>query len=238
MENSTLLEQEALEVLRQLEYCCDQFELHHRQKEDGSEIQVEIMATDINITPTFNKIENLYNVEKYLKNNGLDFSITFDLMNETPMAHLDSIHPSEDFVQIAIIKGESMKTIKTKINELKNKLNKHQAGTASIKDSDIVLDYETCVLKLGNTEIKFRPESDECEFLRIMSEQEPHQGLEWDEIAEKMQRSGTTQQEDKRFIGDTRDRINERIKKELHTPEGLIERKNNRYTISRKIRRP
>ncbi|MDO8600552.1 MAG: hypothetical protein Q7R73_02950 [bacterium] len=143
----------------------------------------------------------------------------------------------------ATIKGESIEAIKTKIRELIDELNsknsaQNKTAGVLIKDSNVVLDYETCVLKIGDVEIKFRPESDECKLLRIISEQEPHQGLEWDEIAEKMERHGKTQEEDKRFIGDTRDRINERVKKEYHTSETMIERKNNRYTISKKIGRP
>lgn len=230
MEKLTLLEREVLEVLEKLEYCCQQFELHNKEGFVG---EIEIMVSDVE-RGSLKKIEDLYDIAKYLQINGIDFSITFDLINDSSMMYIDGDHPSEEFIQLGVIKGEDIKIIREKITSLKNKLSVPMVKKILIKDMDIALNNETCVLTIGGTEILLRPESDECALVRAMSGLGLHEGLEWDEI-EEMQKPGKTPDEVKRFIGDTRDRINAKVQKELHTPEVFIERKNSRYTLIKKI---
>lgn len=229
--------QEILEILEQLEVHCRRFELYKEKKKGKSGIEIEILVSDIKLTPIFKEIEHLYDVAQYLQNNGLDFFVTFNFDNSLSQ-YIDSEHPSEKDVQIGTIKGKDIKTIKEKIISLEEELGITKTEKALITDSNVFLDYETCVLKIGDTEIKFRPESRECQLLRIMSGQEPNQGLEWDQIGGKMEifGEGKGKQETVRIIGDTRDRINVKIQKALHTSENLIERATNRYTASHKIR--
>ena len=117
MENLTLLEQEALGILKQLEYRCDEFELHG----DGKSKILEIMISDVD-PRKLKRTENLYNIAKYLQKNGIDFSITFDLVNDFPAMYIDHEHPTEDFIQLGVIKGGNIQDIKTRIKELIHKL--------------------------------------------------------------------------------------------------------------------
>ena len=129
MENVTLLEQEVLEILKQLQYRCDEFELHSNN--EGKE--VEIMISDID-PRNLKRTENLYNIEKYLQKSGIDFSITFDLVNDSPLMHIDHKHPTEDYIQLGVIKGENIQEIKAKIKELINKLD---SGKPALEDENI-----------------------------------------------------------------------------------------------------
>lgn len=231
MDKLTRLEKETLEVLEQLEYRCEQFEVHNEGEFGG---EIEIMVSDVE-RGSLKKIEDLYDIAKFLQINGVGFFLTFDLANDSPDWHIDDKHPSLDYIQLGIIKGEDIKTIKGKIATLKKKLSAPLIKKVLIRDLPVILDYETCALKIGDTEIIFRPESDECALVRAMSELEPHDGVEWDHFEEAY--PGKTPDQVKRFVGDTRDRVNMKVQKELHTPENFIERKNNRYTTIKKIER-
>lgn len=118
MATLTILEKETLEVLEQLEYRCEQFELYN---EDAFGGEIEVMISDVE-RGSLKKIEDLYDIAKYLQKNGLDFSLTFDLENDSPDWHIDSNHPTFDFIQLGIIKGKDVKTIKESIAKLKMKL--------------------------------------------------------------------------------------------------------------------
>lgn len=121
MEDINLPKKEILEILKQLKYCCDEFELY---VEDGGE--VKIMIGDID-PRSLKRTENLYNIAGYLRKNGLDFFITFDLINDISDMYIDEQHPSEDFIQLGIIKGENIQSINTKIEELIHKLSSEEA---------------------------------------------------------------------------------------------------------------
>lgn len=120
------------------------------------------------------------------------------------------------------------------ITDISNKISTPLIKKTSIKDMGVVLDFDTCVLTIGDAEIKFTPESDECVFVRAMSDLGSRKGMEWDEFKELQTRKGTPD-EIKRSIGSTRNRVNSKIQDELHTSEILIERKNNRYTLIKEI---
>lgn len=101
-----------------------------------------------------------------------------------------------------------------------------------LKDFEITLDYDTCVLKIGDDEIRFIQGSDECELLRVMSKLDWHEGVEWDSFEEL--RPGKEPAVVKRFVGDARDRVNKKVREKIHTSENFIERKKNRYTLVKK----
>lgn len=118
MENLSIFKKEVLKILRQLERCCDVIEQYN--KDGGGPF--EIMISDID--PRFLKrTVDLYDIAKSLQNKGLDFFITFDLENDIPEMYFDREHPDERFIQLGIIKGESIQGVKIKIKELIGSLN-------------------------------------------------------------------------------------------------------------------
>lgn len=120
MRNLTLLEQEALEILKQLERCCESIELHNPEYVK-KEKKLAIMFSDLDFS-VLKKGENIRDVEKYLQKYEVDFHITFDLENDLPITHIDREHPTEDFIELGMIKGENIQGIKTKIKDLIHKL--------------------------------------------------------------------------------------------------------------------
>jgi len=238
MEKLTLPEQEVLEILKQLEDCCDYFKILQKKKVVKSGVEVEIMADDIKTADVSKKDFILVIVEEYLKEKGLDFSLTKEYKDYIKNDLTAEMYEGGDFNVIGIIKGESIQEIKEKISGLKKELSIPRSENALIEDSDIVFYYESGILKIGDVKIEFRPETLECQLLRSISD-EPFKSLEWDEIGEAMEiiGSGKEKPEVTRIIGDARDRINEKIKRELHTSENLISRKNNRFKSNKKIMR-
>lgn len=120
MENLTLLEQEALGILKHLEFSCAQFELGGGRKENGLAKGVEIPVNNIEITPLLKKAGGLDLVERFLQSNRLNFSTSFDLIKR-PFRFPDGTI-TENTV-FGIIKGENIQDINTKIKKLINKIN-------------------------------------------------------------------------------------------------------------------
>ena len=120
MKNLTLLEQEALGILKQLEFGCVQFELGGGRRGDELVKWVEIPINNIELTPLLQKPEGLDLVERFLQSKGLNFSTSFDLIKR-PFRFPDGTI-TENTV-FGIIKGDNIQSIKIKIEELINKLN-------------------------------------------------------------------------------------------------------------------
>lgn len=118
MTRLSIFQQEILDVLEQLERCCDGYALHNKNKITKVDTIIDIMVTDIMPTPIFKEITRIYDISKYLQDNGLDFSITFDFINDSPLAFLNENHPTYDFIKIGTIKGKSVRKIKAKIENL------------------------------------------------------------------------------------------------------------------------
>lgn len=123
MKKLILLEQETLGILKQLEFGCAQFELGGGGKENGSTKGVEIPVNNIELTPLLKKAGVLDAVERFLQNNGLNFSTSFDLIKR-PCKFPDGTI-TEKTVR-GIIKGKNIQDIKTKIEEIINKLSSEE----------------------------------------------------------------------------------------------------------------
>lgn len=119
MKNLNLLEQEALEILKQLEFGCAQFELGGGGKENGSAKGVEIPVNNIELIPLLQKPGGLDAVERFLQSNGLNFSTNLDIIKR-PFKFPDGTITEKTV--FGIIKGENIQNIKTKIEELINEL--------------------------------------------------------------------------------------------------------------------
>lgn len=118
MKNLSVFEKEVIEILRQLERCCDVIEQYNKDIEEP----FEIMISDID-PRMLKRSTDLYDIAKCLQNKGLKFFITFDLENDIPDMYFDREHPDERFVQLGIINGESIQAVKMKIKELIGSLN-------------------------------------------------------------------------------------------------------------------
>ncbi|MBU1557872.1 hypothetical protein KKC45_02830 [Patescibacteria group bacterium] len=137
MENLTILEKEVLEILKQLEYCCEAFILYNKNSKDKF---IPVMFADINLK-VLQKGEHIHDVEKYLQNNGVNFSITFDLENDVLDMYFDKEHPDERFIEFGEIKGKSLSDIKKSIQLLYFKLDINKSKNIWLDEKGINSDY-------------------------------------------------------------------------------------------------
>jgi len=113
MSNLTLLEEESLGILRQLEYCCDRAE-QQNSKEVEEKKYLEISYVDIDFS-VLKKPIDICEVEGYLRENGLDFRLTLDFINDDPTILEVSNNPLDIYTQLGIINGNNIEDIKKKI---------------------------------------------------------------------------------------------------------------------------
>lgn len=110
----TELEKQALILLPQLEYCSNVVKL----SDPDSKKPLVITFGDIGVS-SIRKLDDLYGIALYLRERGLNFSITYDFKHYQP--HED-VHygwaETEDEVEIGIVKGESIGAIDAKIHEI------------------------------------------------------------------------------------------------------------------------
>ena len=111
----TIIEKMALPVLEALEYY-----VYSNEPTGPKRNQVVIRADMISLFKV-SKVTDLYTVAMYLRENGLDFNITFDLKNDVP--HELYFQGSDDWEEVAVLNGENIEAIDAKIKELINNLN-------------------------------------------------------------------------------------------------------------------
>jgi hypothetical protein len=119
-----IIEEMALRVLRGLEYL-----MYSKIPTGKNKNEISISAGDMKRF-ALKEITDLYTVAIYLQEKGLDFYVTFDLRNDVP--HELHFQGSDDWEEIAVIKGESIEIIDAKIKELIYKIN---LKTSSKKES-------------------------------------------------------------------------------------------------------
>lgn len=235
MENLTLLEQEALEILKQLEYRCESIELHNPEYVKEKKF-LEITFGDLNFS-VLKKGENIYDVEKYLQKNGLDFSITFDLINEFPDMYIDDKHPIGDFIQLGIIKGENIQSIKTKIKELINKLNNKKPAQSYIT----ILYNKNIGQFLFNEKDTLIITGKQKDVVDCLTEADENIKVSWDEIHDKMIGRNDEQLNDhemvlvKKSINGAVSEINKKTEKYLEPEKLLIGYKESEYWFQYKV---
>lgn len=117
MKNLTILEKESLEILRQLERCCQVSNPEYVKKEKC----VYVMYTDLKLEGLENP-QRTQEVVSYLQQNGVDFVITFDLINDIPEMYIDNEHPSYEYIVLGRINGENIEKIKLSVQSLIQKL--------------------------------------------------------------------------------------------------------------------
>lgn len=242
MENLTLLEKEALEILKQLERCCERVELHN-PKYAEEEKNLDIMFNDLDFS-VLKRSENIHDVEKYLQKYGVDFHITFDFEDDIPLTHIDREHPTEDFVELGVVKGKNILATQSRIKELIKEL----TSKGSIKRVEILtkpelkIQYKT---KLGqfifnDTVVELTgKQKDVADFLVGHEKETP---VSWDEIYDQFKDSVTDQDipndaeldKRKRSVRTAVTEINNHAKIYLENKE-LISAKNNEYWIQYEV---
>lgn len=127
MANLNLLEQEVLPLLRRLEYRCESVGLQNPEEIEKKGF-IEIMVSDVDFK-LISRRDMLKSVEAYLQKNGLDFSITANLDDDTP----EEYDLDYDYVPIGIIKGENIEAIKTKIENIISELEDKKTEPKKVK---------------------------------------------------------------------------------------------------------
>lgn len=114
MKKLTVLEEKVLEILRQLEYKCESLKADWKNKDK----KLPVYASDLNFS-ALGKADDLYAVAQYLQKSGLDFSVIFDLINESPYSdeYISLENPNGELTEVAVIKGTTDSILK-KIKEL------------------------------------------------------------------------------------------------------------------------
>jgi hypothetical protein len=119
-----ILERQTLSILKRLEY-----QSNITRLSDPEASEVHIHAHDLDLS-SLDKVEDLEGVALYLQGEGLDFYVTFDLRNDVP--HELHFQGSDEWEEIAVVKGKSIKDIEEKIKEIELKLiSKKELGNSS-----------------------------------------------------------------------------------------------------------
>jgi hypothetical protein len=98
----------------------------------------------------------------------------------------------------------------------------------SLRDMPISYDAESCVIKIGELEVKLPPGRYESDFCKIMFKYEPNKPISWDVIWEEITGSSLIRKkpeptrENWQMVYDTMRRINKRVKQALNVDENLF----------------
>jgi hypothetical protein len=144
--NLSILQENTLEILRQIEYVLDVSDY----PKDG---KTRITFGDIDFS-VLRKAEDLCSVAEFLKEKKINFELTFDLVNENPASYVSKDCPEEDDVELGYIKDKNANTIKEKILRLKSEILKSQDNEKNFKQKDKDL-------KIKKLEVKWSDRNDE-----------------------------------------------------------------------------
>jgi hypothetical protein len=199
MANLSLKDQIVLDVLKQLEYRCDSFLLQKREKMDKNN-PLKITAGDIELTTAFDKIEKIYDVEKYLQNEGLDILITFDFQNDILLAFIDDYHPSEDSVKIGEIRGKNIESILEKIKDMIYRIEAMQKRETQeirvLTCNGLKFDLNSGDVSYGKTKTNFKPEDDGYKLLSALMKK-PNIRISYEEINKALGKNENSKKDDR-----------------------------------------
>jgi hypothetical protein len=105
---------------------------------------------------------------------------------------------------------------------------KKEKEKKSLRDMPISYDAESCVIKIGELEVKLPPGRYESDFCKIMFKYEPNKPISWDVIWDEITGSSLIRKkpeptrENWQMVYDTMRRINKRIKQTLNVDENLF----------------
>ena len=118
MGNLTLLDEEILEVLKKIEYCCENAELCYPESIKKQKA-IEVIYPDNH--SNLERALMVNRIEKYFLKKGINFESTYNLVDDE----------SKDYIKLGIIRGESIVDIRKQILHLINEL-KSKGGTRNI----------------------------------------------------------------------------------------------------------
>lgn len=114
----SILEKHALNVLDQLEYFMD---THTLEPEAESPVEYSAVFGDFDFL-VLGDARRLHSVEVYLRANGLDFAVIFDLVNENLTSHLNNEMPEEEMIPIVTLRGENNGAIRRNIQAVRKSI--------------------------------------------------------------------------------------------------------------------
>ncbi len=141
MRKLTAFEEKILAVTLKLQYLCDVVDAFKPNTEEG----IEYCFGDM--FPPVEGQDELEYVVEYLKNYGLNISITFDIRKRDPQEYEYLKKYGEvKYVPLGIIKDENIKKIKTKIKKIINKLD---PGTPTGRQQEFEMEEDIEIKNLG-----------------------------------------------------------------------------------------
>lgn len=160
MEKLTILEQESLEILKQLQFYCDSalmrdikvkqeiikkpFDSYNddiksynlSKLKERKFLGIPYVAIDFT---TLKKHMDIHDVEKYLQNNDVNFHVTLDFIFDDPTRLEASSDPLAIYEEVGIINGESVQEIKNKIEKLIYKLDSKKSNMRKeVKNTNMI----------------------------------------------------------------------------------------------------
>jgi len=228
MENLTILEKEALEMLKQLERCCEVSESDpDRVKKEKC---VYVMYTDLKLAG-LDSPERTQEVVSYLQRNGVNFEITFDSINDIPEMYIDDEHPSYAYIEFGRIEGENLGEITLTIKKLIQKLTQNEMKRM------IIIKYKINLGQLSLNEDTIEFEGIQKDILDILIKTGKEVKVSWDKINEEIEKieieilDKQQRAEAKKKINGAVSQINKKIVRYFGKDQNLIEFKDNEYWL-------
>lgn len=137
---------------------------------------------------------------------------------------------------------DDLRKIDEQIKEIEKKIGpqsgfQHTVGEKSDLEIEIIINVNGHQLIIGENKISWDSSSIEWSLLHTLLEKARE--VSWDEIIEHyepyLEKKSEDKNEQKKQIGDARNRINKKVIKESNFKNQLVERKNNQYKFSRKV---
>ena len=216
-------------------------ELHNPEKVKEDKF-LKIIFSDIDFS-ILGKTENIYDVEKYLQNNGVDFYIQGnDLIDRFPGLPINKYLPFNNDTRLGIIKGGNIKEIKTKIKDLINRLkSKESAAVPEIPSKlEVKVQYN---VNLGqfifNDDRRVEFEGKQKDVTDCLVSGGKDHKVSWDEINERMGGESDLNEHGinlaKKSVNGAVSEINKKTEKYLESGKLLIGFKDNEYWLHYRV---
>lgn len=224
-----------LTILDQIDYFLDQIILNNENTDltQKNNSGFELRPSNFSFKGLDNQ-EDIYIIEKFLQSQGINFKIDFDFVNESPT---DEAHGGNTV--FGTINGRP-KELKRIISELKEELKRHtEANDMWLED----LFFSEVDEKLYTDKKSIPFESTSLEFYLLRELVESQQKIYWSQVMSRFEETdfdslllGKDEEAVyKKKLGDSRNRINRKVKQKFKIQKALIGRKNNYYSLSKKV---
>lgn len=234
MNHLSLIEEQSLQILKQIEYYFDTKISKTIKNNSKKNKCYELTFGDLDLK-VLKEPTDLYLVANFLQERDLNFEVAFDLVNDNPAQQVSDKYPSEDLIVAGIIKDKNYKIIKKKIFDIKNEI---IGAEKDFKNPNfrIILDTKNNNIVIGSDEVPFGVETLEWTILTHLVRKQPSE-VSYDEIIENHEQDSNYdfQKRDIKRVGDSRARINSKVQKNTVFKRELIKRRKNNYRFSKKV---